>query len=864
MAKSPPSNSLPSELNKITVGLAIDWISSPYHVALWKGISDYAEQHHINLIVFPGREINSPYYYESQANIVYDIISEKYIDGVIITADSIADHINDDQLLAFCHRFSPLPIVSIAKEIENVSSISIENVMGMRELMLHLVDYHQFRSLAFISGPNENFDSQQRLRVYKEVLTEYEIPIDENLIEPGDFRIDGGIEATENLLNRGKQLPDVIIAADDSMAIGALSALKEHGLQVPEDIALVGFDDEPGSQYLIPPLTTVQQPFYDQGYRAAEMLVKRIKNQSVSSLVELPSRLIVRQSCGCHSNTVSQTVVQISSKNGQRHVDDENLVVELKRQQDLIVPQMIRSIQLTDDLVPEQCQVLFDAFLEDYARKKSDLFIRKLNEILLRSVAYVGDVLSWQYAISILRKRVLSLTDNLEIIVFVENIWHQARVLIAEMAQRKQAFRRAQTMQQMHRLREISEGLIATFDMEMMLNGLAEDLPRLGIKDGYVTLYDDVDSNSFEWGRLVSAFVRGRVVNLPSRGIRYPIKELIPDVHFKFERRFHLIVLPLFFKSSQLGFTIFSVVEPDEITYDILRGHLSSAIQGAKLMNQVQHYAKNLEDEVQQQTNDVREANRQLQAYAIDLEEANAKLEQRSQDLRDFAYISSHDLQEPLRKIQLFSTLVETKYQDALGDGGQYYLQRIAGTANQIQTMIHDLFAFAQVTFENQTFSQVNLTDVIEAVSHDLYLLTTEKNGRISWSHLPVIEAVPLLMYQLFHHLLSNGLKFHRHDVSPMIQIESVVYQNGDLGEEENPYCEIHVVDNGIGFEEKYGERIFSVFRRLHDRSKYEGSGVGLAVCRKIVEQHNGRITAKSIKGKGSTFIVRLPLTQAH
>lgn len=862
MASPLPSNAHTKEQSNLTIALAIDWISSSYHVALWKGISDYATQHNVNLIVFPGREINSPYYYEAQANIIYDLISKKYIDGIVLTGDSIADHIDDEALLAFCQRYEPIPMVSIAKKIADMPCVLVENAVGMRNMMLHLVKDHQFRKMAFIRGPKDNSDAQQRFQIYKDVLAEYEIPFDATLVAQGNYLIEGGIIAMQALLERNDTLPEVIIACDDSTAMGAISVLTKHGIRVPDDVAIVGFDDEPGSQHVLPPLTTVQQPFYDQGYQAAEMLVARIKKQTIPTVVKLPSKLLVRQSCGCHSNVVTQAVVQLEPQyqHAPQSTDLKDCVFQLEQQKAVILPKMIEAIRTTDVSLPALGETLFDAFIKELATPAPGLFIRTLNDVLYRAITFSGDLPSWQYAISVLRNWVLYTTNNSDVLLVTENIWHQARVLIGELAQRKQAYRRTQAMQQMQLLREVSEGMIATFDMDLMLKGLAEHLPRLGINRGYVTLYEDVDA--FVWGRLVLGFDPDQVEALPKHGLRYALDELIPSPYFSFDERFHLIALPLFFKSNQLGFALFSVVEPDELIYDTLRGQLSSAIQGALLMNQVQHYAKNLELEVERQTDDMREANRKLQNYAVELEDANAKLEQRNQDLREFAHISSHDLQEPLRKIQLFSTLVETKYHEVLGSAGQYYLQRIAGTAGQIQTMIHDLFAFTQVTFENQSFSQVNLTDIVETVTRDLFPLTEDTNGRVLWDELPIIEAVPMLMYQLFHHLLSNGLKFHRNDVSPEIYITSVVRQNGDIAQDELPYCEILVTDNGIGFDERYGERIFFVFRRLHDRSKYEGSGVGLAVCRKIVEQHNGRISATSKKGKGSTFTVRLPLKQ--
>jgi PAS domain S-box-containing protein len=252
------------------------------------------------------------------------------------------------------------------------------------------------------------------------------------------------------------------------------------------------------------------------------------------------------------------------------------------------------------------------------------------------------------------------------------------------------------------------------------------------------------------------------------------------------------------------------------------------------------------------------------------LAEFNARLTQSNRELQDFAFVASHDLQEPLRKIQAFGDRLKARYADALADEGRDYLERMQGAAKRMQTLINDLLAFSRITTKAQPFVKVDLTQIMSEVISDLEVGIQQVKAQVEVQDLPSIDADPLQMRQLFQNLLSNALKFHRADVLPLIQIRGKVLKPSEipstLQAPDRPFigsvCLIEVTDNGIGFDEKYLDRIFTVFQRLHGRGEYEGTGVGLAICRKIAERHGGAISANSQPGAGTTFMVALPLKQ--
>lgn len=233
----------------------------------------------------------------------------------------------------------------------------------------------------------------------------------------------------------------------------------------------------------------------------------------------------------------------------------------------------------------------------------------------------------------------------------------------------------------------------------------------------------------------------------------------------------------------------------------------------------------------------------ELSAYGDELSRSNKELE-------DFAYIASHDLQEPLRKIQAFGNLLLGEYGDSLGIEGADYLARMHSAANRMSTLIEDLLAFSRVTRTTQRKQTVDLARTLQDVMSDLETRIADTSAKVKVGKLPVVEADPTHMRQLFQNLVGNALKFGKPGVSPEVRVSSKVKSGG---------YEITVADNGIGFDEKYLDRIFAVFQRLHERSSYEGTGIGLAVCRKIVEKYGGTITASSVKNQGATFIIWLP-----
>ncbi len=266
------------------------------------------------------------------------------------------------------------------------------------------------------------------------------------------------------------------------------------------------------------------------------------------------------------------------------------------------------------------------------------------------------------------------------------------------------------------------------------------------------------------------------------------------------------------------------------------------------------HEQKRIQQEIEDHRRELQRLNQTLEERVAErthaLERLNRQLEQRNHELEQFAHVTSHDLQEPLRKITSFGDMLEAEYGDRLEGSGRDYLNRMTRAAERMSRLINDILALSRITHRGLPFRDVDLNDTLEGVLSDLEIRLRETNGVVEASRLPVVRADPSQMHLLLLNLIGNALKFHRKEAPPVVKVDAAPAEGG--------YA-ITVADNGIGFEEQYLDRIFTPFVRLHGRSAFEGSGIGLATCRRIVERHGGAITARSTPGQGSLFTAYLP-----
>lgn len=318
------------------------------------------------------------------------------------------------------------------------------------------------------------------------------------------------------------------------------------------------------------------------------------------------------------------------------------------------------------------------------------------------------------------------------------------------------------------------------------------------------------------------------------------------------------------FKGYQMGGVdyIYKPINPD-----LLRAKVSVYVElynkNHQLMAQEQKLIaanKNLEREILERINSeekVNRLNKQLMENINQLKVTNEELER-------FAYVASHDLQEPLRKIIIFGDRLVAKFRDPLGDEGQGLLERMMKASNRMQLLIKNLLAFSRSATNNDSYQETPLNALLDGVLSDLEIQIEQKHAVFSIGDLPTLYIIPGQFRQLFQNLIINALKFSKEDVPPEISIYSEKVKGMYLNDVPNAvmdqdYHRIIVKDNGIGFDQQYAEQIFTVFKRLHSFDEYEGTGIGLSICKKIIDQYNGNISAQSAVNDGATFVITLP-----
>ncbi len=582
-----------SSVTRATLGL-VTWFD-PVSEPLRAGVVAVAREQSVNVITFLPGFITLDGWHDDPSNVLYDLISPERIDALVMWTGALMVHITSEQMLAFLEQYRPLPIVGLTTRLPGVPSVLPDDYGGVRAAIQHLIDVHHYRHIAYIRGPEGHFEADIRHQAYVDALRENGLPIDSDLIvNINDWW--KGKEAIGELLDaRGLQIGrdiEAIVGACDVLTVDAWTELHRRGLQVPRDVALVGFDDDRRAEYRVFSLTTVHRPMYQLGRRAAEMALALLAGETVPENVVVPSPLVVRHSCGCVESSVS---VEARSGGGSRQEQRAARIAVVQKAGQTWEPLLGNTwAAKLWDACQADIQRLCDLEAEpskfssaDDIGEKGDTAARLLSTLsgaLHRVVSAGGDVAQGQVILSMLREQMLSLLLDPHQCAQAENLWHQARVLIGDAMAQMAAYHEAQREALGEKLDRITQGLAATYEIEAQLAVLAQELPHLGMPKGYVTLYDDPAAPN-GWGILVLDYQEGFQCELEASERRFLVPRLVPGDMLHETAPFNMVVWPLYFQQMQLGFALLACDETCqlEVCYERLRAQISSALRGALL-----------------------------------------------------------------------------------------------------------------------------------------------------------------------------------------------------------------------------------------------------------------------------------------
>ena len=454
----------PAEQPRLTIGYLAPSIHGD-SIDQWLGVVDAARKHDVNLICFPGWSPNYPTGFQAQANVLYDLVTPENVDGIISWASSIGNYMTAEEIQAFHDRYRPLPIVTIGRTLDGIPSLLMDSYEGMREAIVHLIEVHGRRRLVFIRGPEGHFYAQERYRAYTETLEAYGFPFDSNLVTPpSTWGRNVGDAVMRSILNERQLIPgkdfDAVVAANDEMLFGAWDVLQTRGVYIPGDVAIIGFDDRPDGRMRTPPLTSVTSPFYAIGYQSVETLLMLMSGQRVPDEVTVPSRMVVRESCGCLAPVVAQVAVEQQPATRQTKGSQKELATVLITQREEIRAKMIQAAdELGGSLDPAAAGQLLDSVAAELKGEPRGTFLAALDDVLRREVGGAGDatesnIVALQSAVTAMRHSLLPYLSA-AVLLKAEALWQQARLVIAEATRRVDMRLTQRAVQQSQTLHEI-------------------------------------------------------------------------------------------------------------------------------------------------------------------------------------------------------------------------------------------------------------------------------------------------------------------------------------------------------------------------------------------------------------------------
>ncbi|MBN2389553.1 MAG: substrate-binding domain-containing protein [Anaerolineae bacterium] len=581
-----------------TLGLLVSLLERTYHEPIWHGVMDAIQGKNINLFCFMGGQLTKDPEQPptAQRNMLYDFITPANVDGLIVVVTSIAAFTHIQGIRNFCDRYRPIPIVSVGVAVPGIPSIVVDNTHGIREAMAHLIEVHERRRIAFVCGPQGQIEADLRYQAYVDVLAEYGIPLDPNLVAPGDFM--SGRRAAQILLDVRKASFDAILVANDNMAIGMLHDLQTHDIRVPDDVAIIGFDDTLEARLVTPQLTSVRQPIYEIGARAAETLLAKLQEEPVAECTLLPTTLSVRRSCGCPvpaaalKTNIPIVIPDAPSVPSASILQCEGITADLLQTTQYLPP----------PLSPQQTFSLVDTFCTAMKTGEYTEFIAAL-DLLIRTVPVPHeDPRYWQKVLNTLRQNVLPMLGNDHIVLTrAGDLWLQAQQYVNDVALRSQGWHTLRVEQQCELLQQIGESLIAMFDVAQLMNILKRELPRLDIHGCALSLYED-PAHPEQYSRTVLAYKEQQSIPLTPESLHYPTKQLIPDAIRMQFNPYNFVVEPLLFQNDPLGLAFFAVGSREGHVYETLGRLLSSALKGALLLDALQEAYEEVEIHVEERT----------------------------------------------------------------------------------------------------------------------------------------------------------------------------------------------------------------------------------------------------------------------
>jgi DNA-binding LacI/PurR family transcriptional regulator/signal transduction histidine kinase len=824
------------------VGIAISWFGGGYSTQVVMGAADALAAGGASVVCFGGGIASrGPY---DAAGAIYRLIGRSCVDALIIASGTLAPELGEEGLVRFAAQYRDLPIVSLAARIPGATNVLVDGREGLRDVIEHLIDVHGHRRIAFVRGPVANAEAEERYGVYRSVLEARGLSIDPALVAAGNFQLAAGAAAAAAWLARGA-LPDAIVAANDEMAVGALQLLHSRGRHVPEDVAIVGFDDTDdfaGSTF--PSLTTVRQPLYHAGRHAAEILLARLAGLPTPGEVVLSTSAVIRESCGCSA----RVGLRLQDGAPDPAPSDDGV-------RERAISALIERSDLPEARVRPWAERLLTALDATLGQAAVDPFLEEL-ERLLRDSAHEGTTI-WpsQPVLSLLRGYATAVATSAQARELLIGVWDEARVLVGHAGQRAVAHEKMVGDRRARATVSLNQHLIHATTLEEVSDVFYRVVEQSEIRSGYVCTFEDPEAPAGGAGLICHAGPAGHGHHDP--GLPFPAAELLPRA-FLPRGPSAMLVQHLEFGGAQRGFLVLEGRIHAGTFQDQLRQELSSALLRV------------------QREKDVLRLHAEERERAKELEQAYGALKDNQKKLLMAEKLAAlgrltagiaHEMNTPLAAARAAMAEVSSladEYIASIADPGV-----TADEHQQIGTEIHRAIALAQSAatklagfiqrMKGQTrdiaartrerFDAVRvIADTVERLSHE----ARKANATLAFEHdgdAVLLEGAPESLAQVVTNLVVNAIEASTGKGGGEVRVELRTSE---------AEVELSVVDHGVGIAP---DVLGNIFDPLFTTKPFgEATGLGLTVVHDMVARDlDGTIAVQSQVGQGSTFRLRFP-----
>jgi two-component sensor histidine kinase/DNA-binding LacI/PurR family transcriptional regulator len=783
------------------IGLLFDFLYDKYQLNIWSGAVKAAGDFNLSLYCFPGGQLHDPFPNSLQRNLLFKMALKSRLDGFIIMSATVGNYTGLKNFKTFYKEYARFPNVSIGIEIENCPSLLVDNAKGIQNLVTHFVKDHGFTRIGFIKGPEENAESKERFRAYRNALARYNLDFNPEMVSPGLHFLGSGENAIRLFFEKRKLKLQAIIADNDLTAIDALRSCKVRGIRVPQDLAIGGFDDIQESRFIKPQLTTVHQPIERLGYEAVSMVNNQLQGRPCPTRVVLPVQLRIRRSCGCNYKRSTYTFPQISASAGRRSPRSlqkigEKLAAEIRR-----ISGDFMSKDAENDGQGNLITELTDAFINSLINEDPEIFLKTFDRTIEHINPEAIDIFGWYQILSRLFRSVREFTSEPKHIIHILQLCSGVTETLWEL----EAGGESRYLEEADRLFKqvswVGQELIAAFNTKKLTESISRVLPTLGIKRFYITEYTDTAEENRESRFLQAIEDNGPRADLLSRGeFESDLVTVLcagPGV-----RRECLIIIPLFIQHENLGLFVFEHEDLPGTIYENLAIQMSNALKSAKIVDKLLLQAESLAA-----------SNKEKE---ILLKEVHHRVK---------------------NNLQVISSLLHLQCRQ---DGTREVAVHFKAVQNRIKSMsiIHEQL------YKSENLTSLNLKN---------YFLELVESLRVSYSvnneicfditsddiHITIEKAIPLGL--VVNELVSNSFKHafqgHSGSAPAAIGIDCRLIKKKKIS--------LCVFDNGKGFPE--------------DFDPHRTTSLGMQIVFNIIEnQLNGAI--RLVPGRGSRFEINIPV----